>query len=188
MASLDGWDLEHYLAYLRSRARLLWLDRRVRVRFDESDLVQETLQRALASGEPCRGTSERERIAWLERIQDRVLIDKEREHHADKRDVNREQDLQDALAGSTAHWEGNIAASDLSPSEEAERQELFLRVMTAIQQLTQEQQDAVMAIRILQLSTEEAAKKLGKSKVGVVGLYHRGIKRLRQLLQDNEGG
>ena len=39
---------------------------------------------------------DRERVAWLELIQDRVLIDKEREHHADKRDVKREQDLQDA--------------------------------------------------------------------------------------------
>jgi DNA-directed RNA polymerase specialized sigma24 family protein len=90
MAALDGWDLERYRTYLRARARLLWLDRRVRLRFDESDLVQETLLRAAASDEPCRGQSDAERIAWLERIQDRVLIDKDREHHAEKRDVKRE--------------------------------------------------------------------------------------------------
>ena len=107
-----------------------------------------------------------------------------REHHAGKRDVNREQDLQDALAGSTAHWEGNIAANDLTPSAEVERQELYLRVMTAIQRLTQEQQDAVMAVRILQLSPQEAAQKLGKSEAAVASLYHRGIKRLRPLLDD----
>src|SRR5260370_29991824 len=98
MVSLDGWDLNRYRAYLRSGTRLLWLDRRVRVRFDESDLVQETLLRAAASAEPVRGKTDRERINWLERIQDRVLIDKDREHHADKRDVSREKDLARALA------------------------------------------------------------------------------------------
>jgi len=187
MALLDGWDLERYRAYLRTRARLLGLDRRVRARIDESDLVQETLLKAAASAEPCRGHTDRERIAWLERIQDNVIIDKEREHHADKRDVKREQDLQQALASSTAHWEGNLAGRGLPPSEQAERHDLFLYAMSALQQLSADQRDAVLAVHVLQLTTEEAAQRLGITVGTVAGLYRRGMERLRQLLKDLKG-
>lgn len=184
MAALDGWDLERYRAYLRTRARLLSLDRRVRVRFDESDLVQETLLRATATSEPCRGQTDRERVAWLERIQDRVLIDKDREHRADKRDVAREQDLHAALLSSTADWEGNVADDSLGPDDQAVRREMFLRVIEAVGQLPPDQRDAVMALRLLNLSPGDAAERLGKTEGAVVGLYQRGIKALQGMLKN----
>jgi RNA polymerase sigma-70 factor (subfamily 1) len=165
------------------------LDRRVQVRFDESDLVQETFTRAVASQEPCQGTGTEDRIAWLERIQDRVLIDKWREHHAGIRDVKREEELRNALLDSTAHWEANLAdRHQSSPSTQAQRKELFLRVTTAIQQLPDDQQDVVMAVLILHQTPQEVAESLGKTKGQVAGLYSRGIAALRLLLKDLQGG
>ena len=73
MASLDGWGSAALpgISAPAAPACCTWIAGCECV--DDSDLVQESLQRALACEEPCRGQSDRERIAWLERIQDRVL-------------------------------------------------------------------------------------------------------------------
>jgi RNA polymerase sigma-70 factor (subfamily 1) len=185
MNPLEGWDLARYRRYLSTRARLLRLDPRVRLRADESDLVQETLTRAAASQEPCRGRGERERLAWLERIQDRVVIDFWREHHAGKRDVACERDFQNALSDSAAQWEANLADSAAtSPDDRAQREELFLRVTAALQELPGEQRDVLLAVLVLHQTLQQAAEQLGKTRGQVAGLYHRGLSRLRRLLHD----
>ena len=85
MSLLDGWDLDQYRAALRRRAGTLRIDPRVQVRFDESDLVQETLMKAVqADQSPCKGTSHDERIAWLFAIQENLLLDKYDEQFAQK--------------------------------------------------------------------------------------------------------
>src|SRR5205823_5978097 len=102
MPPLDGWDLKQYRACLKKRAADLLGDKRVRIRFDESDLVQETLQRAAQKADTYRGgDQDPERLAWLEKIQDNLVIDLHRAHHADKRDLDRERDLREALRQSS---------------------------------------------------------------------------------------
>ncbi len=183
MSSPD-WDWNRYIPYLRCRARLLRLDRRVRVRFDESDLVGETLQQAVAKQDQFRGSSEEERIAWLERVQDRMLIDLWRRCHADRRDVGREQDLQQALQDTTACWEHCLPAQQTSPSELAARRELLLRVSEAVERLPDDQRDIVLAVLLRQQTLQEVADQAGRTKGAVAGLYARGLARLREWLPD----
>lgn len=180
--SADDWDWERYRAYLRCRARLLNLDRRLRVRCDESDITSDAVQQAFARRAQCRGTSDAERIAWLEQIQDNVLIDRWREARAGRRDIQREQDLRGLLAESTVGWERNLAASQASPSEEAARKELRFHIIRAIEQLPDEQREVVLEVLLLNHTLQEVADRLTKTKGAVAGLYRRGVERLRELL------
>jgi hypothetical protein len=122
MPSLDGWDLKRYRAHLWVRARRLNLDPRLKARFDESDLVQEALVRAQASATPCPGESHRERLAYLDQAFE-VFADHLREHHAARRDIDREQAARQALNESTAAYRLDPADSGSSPSERAARRE-----------------------------------------------------------------
>ncbi len=57
MAETSGWDLGRYRPLPRVQAELLRLDRRMLVRFDYSDLVNEALLRAHQQLGRFRGTS-----------------------------------------------------------------------------------------------------------------------------------
>ncbi len=159
------------------------MNQKIRVRFDESDLVQETLLRAAdPATPPCVGETDRQRIAWLEKIQDRIYIDKFRAEHADKRDVSREQIFQQVLDQSTAHWETKVFVSDDTPLEQLVRKELTLEVAAMIQRLPDDQRDVVIARELLHLSLKETAEELGKTEGQVAGLYRRGLQNLKELL------
>src|SRR6187399_2572390 len=133
MADLSDWDVERYRRLLRAQAKALRIDARVRVRFDESDLVQKTFERACDPATPaCRGQSDGERLQWLLAIERNILCDNYDYEQAQKRDArrdHREQDLQvlgNALQDSTVAWEGVLPPDSLpSPSEQvADREEL----------------------------------------------------------------
>lgn len=184
MPTLDGWDLDRYRQYLRTRAQLIRLNPKVRVRFDESDLVQETLLRAVhPATPPCLGTTDRERLAWLEQIQNNLYIDRYRAEHAEKRDVGREQQLRQALEQSTVHWEANVIDSGDTPLDQLLKKDLAIGLAEAIQQLPPDQRDAVMAREMLHLDLAEAARALGKTEGAVAGLYRRGLAKLKELLR-----
>jgi RNA polymerase sigma-70 factor (subfamily 1) len=182
MASLEDWDLERYRQSLRQRASRLRLDARVLVRFGESDLVQETLLRAASAGEPPAATTDRERLAWLEQIQDNLLIDKHREHFAAKRDVRREEhlnSLRQALLESTVDHIQGLADSSPSPAEKAQGRELERLADEAIDQLPPSQRD-VLRLRKEGLKFEEIADRLSITRPAAQGHYRRGLEALRR--------
>jgi RNA polymerase sigma-70 factor (subfamily 1) len=183
--SLDGWDLKRYRAYLKVRARMLDLDPRLRVRFDESDLVQEVFVRAQACAESCRGQSHRERMAYLDQVFDNVFTDYLREHRAQKRDIDMEV-AEQALNESSAAYRLH-AADSVSPSEQASRREESLRATAALDQLPAHERDVLIVIHLQQHSLKEAADRLGMSKGKVAGIYGRGMIRLRSLLNAGDG-
>jgi len=185
MASLEGWDLERYRRHLRERASKLRRDPRVMVRFDESDLVQETLLHAAEAQEPDCGTNDRARIAWLEKIQDNLLIDKHREHFAKVRDVRRdqhEQSLRQALHESAIDQGAMLPDSSPPPDEKAARQELRDLADRAIDQLPEEQRE-VLRLRKQGWNFDEIAQKRGITKGAAYGHYRRALIRLRDQLR-----
>jgi RNA polymerase sigma-70 factor (ECF subfamily) len=186
MASLEGWDLAGYREHLRERAKRLRKDSRVKVRFDESDLVQETFNRALGADKaPATEAGPKVHLAWLEAIQDHLLIDKHREHYAGKRDVRREEDfqsLQDALRESTIDGVQALPDSAPSPSEQAANNELEQRTEQAIEQLPPEQRE-VLRLRRQGLKFEEIAAQLNITKGVAQGRCRRGLETLRRLLR-----
>lgn len=183
MPTLENWDLARYRAYLKTRARLIGMNPKVRVRLDESDLVQETFLRAADPETPaCAGESDEQRVAWLETIQNRIFIDKYREAHADKRDVSREQAFQQVLNQSTIHWETKLLDPGETPLDLLVKKELTLEVAAMIQQLPEDQRDVVIARELLHLTLKETAAELGKTEGQVAGLYRRGLQNLKELL------
>ena len=188
MPPLDGWEhLSRYEAYVRVRARRLALNPRLKVRFGASDLVQETFLRALGAETPCEGESPRARMAYLDRIFDRVFADHLRTHHAEKRDIDREQEVRQALNESTAAYRLDPADGAASPSEQAARREEYLRAMEAIEGLPERERDVIILVHLEQCSLKEAGERLGITKGKAAGLYGRGMTRLRGQLDPGAG-
>src|SRR5256885_2116554 len=134
MTTPPRWELERYLPLLRVLARRIDLDPRLRVQFDWSDLVSETLLHAHAKIGQFRGETEGELVGWLKEILANTLKDKVRAQHARKRDVNLERALHAAVNESSARLEV-VAAEQSSPSCQAERHEMMLALAESLEAL-----------------------------------------------------
>ncbi len=173
--------LEEYRSYLDFLARAR-LDPRIRRRLDASDVVQQTLMEAHEAREEFRGTTSGELGAWLRRIMTRNLADGLRNMHRDKRDVGREQALDDVIAQSSLRLERWLAAEQSSPSHAAKREEDDLRVAAALAELPEAQQDAVILRYWQELPIAEIAVQMERSPEAVAGLLQRGARSLRERL------
>ncbi len=182
---LEEWDLEKFRLALRERASRLRHDPRVRVRFDESDLTQETLRNALKARQIPEGlTDDNKKLAWLMAIQDTTLIDLHRKQFAAKRDVRRERDLQSlrkALRDSSIQ-EAHLAIDPSAPpAEKAEQREDERLTDDAIARLGPPQSD-VLRLKKEGRTFEEIGAALGLTPASAAGHYYRGLKKLREQL------
>lgn len=176
--------LEKCRPLLRLQVRRLHLDKRLQRRFDSSDLVQETYTRAIVSAEQFRGVSEGELICWLQRILQRVVLNKVEEAGAQVRDFAREYSIQDAMADSSARIESFIVAQTPSPVERVERAELLLKLSEAIERLPEEQRDVVNLRDVHGYTIAQIASSLEKTEKSIAGLLLRGRLTLRQVARE----
>jgi RNA polymerase sigma-70 factor (ECF subfamily) len=177
------WPWERFRALVRVQTRRMELDPRFRLRFSDSDLVQETLMRAHRRRDQFRGGSEGEAVAWLYVILRRVVADKLAEAHAIKQDIDREQALQ-ALDDSSARLEALLADRGPSPSEAAERNEQVARLGEAIERLAEDQRDAFIRRHLIGMPVVAVAAEMGCSESAVGGLLYRANCKLRELLKE----
>ena len=181
---LEDWDLERYRRLLRERAARLKRDPRVRVRFDESDLTQETLQNAVEAKQIPEGMSEEQKLNWLAAIQNHTLIDLYRQQFAAKRDVRREQDLQslqEALQASSIDQAQLAVDPSAEPGEKAEQRERERRTNEAIERLASPQREILRA-RQRGLTFEAIATEMALAASVVAGQYYRGLQKLKDEL------
>jgi RNA polymerase sigma-70 factor (ECF subfamily) len=176
------WPWGRFRALLCMQVRAMRLDPRFRLRFSDSDLVQETVLRAHRHRDQFRGGSEGEAVAWLYAILRRVVADKLDEAHAAKQDIDREQALR-ALDESSARLEAILADRGPSPSEVAEGRELLARLGDAIEQLPENQRDAFIRIRLIGMPIARVADEMGCSESAVGGLLRRAICKIDELLK-----
>jgi len=181
-----GEDLGQFRAYLELLARL-GADTRLQGKLDLSGVVQQTLLEAHQATAQLHGRSSEEKAAWLRRALANNLADQIRRLRSGKRDVNRERGLEDALEQSSDRVQAWLAAEQSSPSTQASRHEQALRLAEALGQLPENQRRAVELRHLKGLSLAEIAGELACSKPAVVGLLHRGVQKLRELLQALEG-
>ena len=176
------WPLDRYRPLLVLHVRQLRLGRLYQARFDTSDVVQESLVRAVKAFDQVRGRTEAELVRWLRAIVGNVLVDLVREHGAARRDPRLERTA--ALAGEDADTPlaAYLTASEPGPSTLVGRQEELLRLAAAVEQLPEAERDAIVAHYLLGLPLAEAAQRLGRTEKGVAGLLFRGKRRLRELL------
>jgi RNA polymerase sigma-70 factor (ECF subfamily) len=180
MSDSPEWDFGRYRAILRVQARMLRLDPRLTRRLDESDLVQETLARAHQNGGQFRGLTEAERVAWLRRIFERVVLDWIEREYAQKRGPDREVSLH-ALTESSGRLDAWLAGPPAPPERPLEQRELKLELTAALDQLDPDQRDAVILRYLQELPVPEVARRMGRTEKSVAGLLYRGLVRLREL-------
>jgi RNA polymerase sigma-70 factor (ECF subfamily) len=177
-------ELGQYRDYLHLLARLQ-VDRRLRDVLDVSGVVQQTLLEAHQARGQLTELDADARTAWLRRALANNLVDELRKLDAAKRDVNRVRSLEDAMNQSSARLADWLAAEQSSPSANLHRQENALRVAQALTKLPEQQRRAVELRHLEGLPLAEIADTLVCTKAAVVGLLHRGVQKLRELLAES---
>jgi RNA polymerase sigma-70 factor, ECF subfamily len=179
----DKRRLEDYREYLRLLAGFE-LSPRLQAKMDASDIVQQTLLAAHESHGQFRGRSEAEWLAWLRAILANQLAAAGRRFSTAARSLRREQSMQARLDMSSSRLESLLTADQTSPSGGAVRSEELLRLACALNQLGEEQKQALELHYLNGCSVAEAARLMDRSRPAVVGLLFRGLKNLRELLRD----
>ncbi len=177
-------SLMRYRDYLCVLARLQ-MGPRLQHKLDPSDLVQQTLLKAHARRGQFRGRNEAEFAAWLREILANNLAEAARHFGTAGRDVALERSLEDALSESSARLERWLAADAPGPSEQAARNEQVLRLAQALGRLPEDYRQAVELHHLKDCPVAEVARQMGRSTRSVAGLLLRGMKRLRELLNED---
>ncbi len=178
-ASTDQW-LEKYRSYLRAitSASMRRHDQR---RFDASDIVQAAMLKAVQKQSELQSTEPTAVSAWLRAILVNVLVDEVRRHNAGKRDLRREQSLENDLNNSAAGLD-RFAASQSTPSVAAQKDERRLELANALLQLPDDQQEVVVLKHLQNLTLQQIADGTGRTVPAIAGLLRRGLARLRELM------
>jgi RNA polymerase sigma-70 factor (ECF subfamily) len=159
----------------------LQLDRQWHGRIDPSDLVQQTLLDARVRWHQL-GTENAELAAWLRKALANNLADAMRNLRRARRDIRRERSLDVALDASSARLAQWLAAEQSSPSAQAVQNEDLLRLADALTALPAPQREAIVLHHLQGRSLRDTAHELARSDVATAGLLHRGLKKLRELM------
>lgn len=183
----DVEDKEPNLEPFRDQLRLLAraeLDVRLQGKIDPSDVVQQTLLEAYQARDQFRGKGEAELAAWLRRILAHNLADLVRRYAAAARDVALERSLEASLADSASRLDMWLADERSSPTQQLLRKEQLGQLYAALMKLPEDQRIAVEGKHLQGLSVDEISQQMGKTVAAVGGLLRRGMRRLRELLQN----
>jgi RNA polymerase sigma-70 factor (ECF subfamily) len=179
----DFRSIEDYRDYLLLHVRLQ-LGWRLRAKLDASDVVQQAILHAHERRTQFRGATEGEWLAWLRAILANTLAAALRRFDAQARDPGRERSLEAELERSSSRLESLLVADQTSPSERAVRGEELMGLAHALSRLPDEQRQVVELHYLHGLAGADVAEQIGRSRPAAVGLIFRGLKRLRELLQE----
>ena len=174
-------QLNRHRAYLEMLANMNF-DRRLQGRLGASDVVQETLQEAHAQREAFNGDNTAQMAGWLRQILRNNMIDAARRHLRGKRAVNLERSVE-ALNRSSLRMDAVLQGDQTSPSECVMRHEQLVTMAAALEKLPDDQATAVRKKHLEGLTLKEIAESMDRSPPAVAGLLHRGLKRLRELME-----
>jgi RNA polymerase sigma-70 factor (ECF subfamily) len=178
-------DLEQFRSYLRLLADVQ-LDRRLRAKEDASDVVQLTLLEAHRDLADFRGSTEAELLAWIKTIMARKVLNLARHYNAQKCNVRRELSLSQQLDASSARLDRFLAAEQSSPSQRAVQSEQAQQLAAGLDSLLDDERTAIVLKHIHDYSIAQIAEHLGRTKEAVGGLLRRGLKKLRERLDEAE--
>jgi len=170
---------EQYRNYLRFLARTQ-MPLHLRTRIDASDLVQQSMLQAYEAAEQFRGSSEAEMMAWLRQILAGVVSHTLRDQHRERRDIFREQAIQQHLDHSSVYLTSAFIASDTAPSMAMRREELAKQLADLVEALPESQRDAIILHYWQEVPLRQVAEILGKTPAAVASLLQRGLATLRE--------
>ena len=175
----DQQGAQRFRSYLRLLADVQ-LSPQLRRKVDASDVAQETLLRAFRNKAQFRGNGEAEQLAWLRTILANVLTDEARRYATGMRDLGKERSLQASFDDSAARLEELLNAQISSTSETADRQERLLQLAVALEQLADDERQAVQMHHLQGKPLGEIAEVLDRTKPAVASLLYRSLNKLRR--------
>ncbi|QDT11583.1 sigma-70 family RNA polymerase sigma factor [Planctomycetes bacterium K23_9] len=171
---------EPYLRMLaRSQARKAY-----QAKIGASDMVQQAMLQAVQGLDGFRGQTEAEFRGWLRQILARHICHLDRDLHRDKRDIRREQSMEQKLAQSSMRLEGLLAGEGPTASQNVAFGENVLKVADAVHRLPDSQSEAIRRHYLDGMKLAEVAEAMGKTTGAIAGLLHRGMKTLRDQLDE----
>ena len=117
---------------------------------------------------------------WLFVRAENKLREKHRFHHADKRDVGKQQAMPEATTAFSAYQ------TLCTPSRDAEARETMRRVEAAFDLLPEDYREAITLHKLCGLSHAEIAERMQRSEGAVRNLVYRGISRLALLVDGGD--
>jgi RNA polymerase sigma-70 factor (ECF subfamily) len=178
-------DLERFRGYLLLLAQLHW-DTRMQGRLDPMDLVQDALLEAHRKQAQYKGACDAELAGWLRQLLANNMADAIRKLARVKRDVNLERSLEALLGESSSRLQAWLADEQASPSKQAAASEELTRLADCLALLPSSQREAVILHHLQGLTLAELAQRMERSDASVAGLIRRGLKKLRELMGDQE--
>jgi RNA polymerase sigma-70 factor (ECF subfamily) len=178
--------LERYRNYLGVLARVR-IDRRLQAKFDESDVVQETMIQANHDFRQFRGTTEATLTKWLRTIMSsRQALLTRRYFGRACRDPQLEQRLQRELDDSSTYMDRALMTESSSPSDKVSRREHAVLLADALSRLSDHYRQVIILHHVEGRTLVEAAQLMDRSVASVKKLWARAMVRLRQLMQGYE--
>lgn len=177
-------ELERYRNYLMMIARAQ-LSPHLRDPVDVSGVVQQTFLEAHRQFDQFRGGTAEQMAAWLRKILAHNLADALRGLEAAKRNLNRQQSLEDEMSRSSMRLGGLLAADQSSPSLNLRREERAVQLANALASLPVAQREALVLQYWQGQTLAQIAAHLNRTPAAVAGLLKRGLKQLRLVLNED---
>lgn len=163
------------------------LDQRVTRRVDVSDVLQDVLIEASRRLQSYLDHPPMAFHLWIRQIARDRIIDAHRRHAVSaKRSVEREMSLTAPakLDQSSVELAGQLRDGDLTPAAAATQREIALQLEQAIHQLRDQDREIILMRHYEQLSNLEVAQALGLTEPATSMRYLRALRRLRELLNE----
>lgn len=175
--SLFARNLPPLVAFIRARA-----GKAVAARESAADIAQSVFREVLQDADRIELKGEGAFRNWLYMQATRKVLDRAKFHGRDRRDVGREVAIPEAGPAADALLE--CYATIATPSRHAAAREELTRFETAIQELPENQRDAVTMSRLMGLSYAQVAETMGLTESAVRGLVARGLAAVSSHLDD----
>ena len=161
---------------------------RLNARFDSSDVVQNTLIDAHRDFPNFNGNVEKEFLAWLRKILAFNLADLVREHHAEKRDVDRQVEFNDSLSQSSQRLERLLPQDRNQPRGFNSKQEVIVMLADTLAQLPKDYREVIVMRHLQKASFEDIAQKMGRTSAAVRMLWSRAVASLKLMNEEEDNG
>ncbi len=159
------------------------LDQRLQAKVGPSDIVQQSMVRAVEQLEQYRGSTAAEFKGWLRQILVNEAKLARRGYEADKRDLRRETRIGPAVDDSSQVTGHEPADAQLTPRAHALADEQSAVVRQLIDQLPEQFQTVIRLRNWEELSFEEIGRRMNMSTSGVAKLWYRALVELQKLYQ-----
>jgi len=177
--SLFARNLPPLVAFIRSRA-----GKAIAARESAVDIAQSVFREVLQDADNIVLHGEGAFRNWLFQQATRKVLDRARFHGRERRDIAKEVVLPEP--GPAADALLACYASIATPSQHAVAREELQRFEAAVQQLPDNQRDAVTMSRLLGLDYAQIAEQMQTSESAVRGLVARGLAALSSLLDGED--